>query len=94
MNHSQLCRIPQKEIIQEKLRHTYLKEIVKRFADEIEKIGRFPGNSKTAKFCKRVGTAKGIRALMERWFLIQELLGVLILLFANGLGKHRSYYSK
>ena len=89
-----MCRIPQKEIIQEKLRHHYLLKIVERFAEEIDKKGGFLGNSKTAKFCRRDGTKKGISALMERWFLIQELLGVLILLFANGLGKYRSYYSK
>ena len=87
MNSLKLCRIPQKDIIQEILRHKYLEEIVRQFADEIDNRGGFKGNSKTAKFCNRFDTKQGISALMERWFLIQDLLGVLILFFDNDIGK-------
>ena len=54
----------------------YLDRIIEQFADAIEKKGGFNKSTKTAEKCKSQGTKNGIRALMERWFLIQELYGV------------------
>ena len=53
-----------------------MEEIIKRFADAIERGGGFPATSKTARKCREKGYVKGIHAMMERWFLIQELYGV------------------
>ena len=81
------CRIQQKEIAKEKLRHHFLKRIISGFAKEIDEKGRFSGNSKTAKRCRAEGTEKGINAFMERWFLVQELKGVYLKCRIDRLGK-------
>lgn len=81
------CRVNKRSILKEYKRKDALSEIIKRFADKIDSEGGFTSRSKTAKKCKGVGTANGIRAMMERWFLVQELYGVLYTVFVLFKGK-------
>ena len=56
-------------------RQNTLNRIIEGFADAIDAQGGFDDKSKTAMKCKKDGTKSGIMAMMERWFLIQELYG-------------------
>lgn len=81
------CRVNKKSILAEYKRKDALDRIIKGFAEKIHDEGGFPGESKTAKKCQKDGIEKGIRGMMERWFLIQELRGVLYALFELLTGK-------
>lgn len=81
-------RVNKKRILEEYIRKKALNDIIKRFAKEIDKKEGLRGNSKTAKSCRRNGTVKGIGAMMERWFLIQELNGVSYSVFELYAGKY------
>lgn len=70
-------RIKKKDILTEKRRQETLNRIITNFASLIDNEGGFKEGTKTALKCKRLGTCEGIKAMMERWFLIQELYGVL-----------------
>ena len=80
-------RIPKKDIFTEYKRQQYLIQIGEQFADAIVKKGGFEKKTKTAEKSSRMGTKLGIRALMERWFLIQELEGVRRFILYYNLGK-------
>ncbi|KAK8816637.1 hypothetical protein WA538_002498, partial [Blastocystis sp. DL] len=62
-------------IVTEHERQNTLNRIIEGFADAIDAQGGFDDKSKTAMKCKKDGTKSGIMAMMERWFLIQELYG-------------------
>ena len=68
-------RINKKDYLTERIRNEYLDKIIRRFADEIDSKGGFKKSSKTGTRCQKKGTYDGIKAMMERWFLIQELYG-------------------
>lgn len=72
-------RVKQSEIGIEKLRHSCCDAISDRLAEFIDKKGGMDGQSKSAKRAKRMSTKEGISAIMSRWFLIQELYGVLLM---------------
>lgn len=59
------------------LRRRFRNKIIEDFSEEITKKGGFTGNSKTAKKCRQGTVQDGIKAFMNRWFLIQKLKGVL-----------------
>ena len=68
--------VSKKSIATEILRQESLDRIIEQFADAIKTKGGFNQSTKTSEKCHRLGTKNGIKALMERWFLIQELCGV------------------
>ena len=70
-------------------RQNTLNRIIEGFADAIDAQGGFDDKSKTAMKCKKDGTKSGIMAMMERWFLIQELYGVCASTGLQHLGKQR-----
>ena len=70
-------------------RQNTLDRIISGFADAIDAQGGFDDKSKTAMKCKKDGTKSGIKAMMERWFLIQELYGVGSSPGMHYLGKQR-----
>ena len=51
--------------------------------------GEVKGSSKTARMIGKNGTMNGIRALMSRWFIFQELNGVVITVLALCTGNHK-----
>ena len=67
-----------KPALLEYMRRSYRDKIIDDFSKLIDRHGGFKGNSKTAQYCERLGTLDGIKAFMNRWFLIQKLHGVLI----------------
>lgn len=71
-----MSRIPKKDICIELKRQYFLSRIVENFANAIDNEGGFKEGTKTAIKCRRMGTKEGIKAMMERWLLIQELYGV------------------
>ena len=70
-------------------RQNSLNRIIEGFADAIDAQGGFDDKSKTAMKCKKDGTKSGIKAMMERWFLIQELYGVAFYACMQNLGEQR-----
>ena len=73
----------------EQERQNTLNRIIEGFARAIDDQGGFDESSKTALKCKKDGTKLGIKAMMERWFLIQELYGVRYPSSVQYLGKQR-----
>lgn len=76
-------RIKRSEIEIEKLRHSCCDAISDRLAEFIDNKGGMGGQSKSAKRAKRMSTKEGISAIMSRWFLIQELYGVLLIVVCH-----------
>ena len=74
-------RIKRSEIEIEKLRHSCCDAISDRLAEFIDKKGGMGGQS--AMRAKRMSTKEGISAIMSRWFLIQELYGVLLIVVCH-----------
>ena len=81
--------IQKSRIVTEHERQNTLNRIIEAFADAIDALGGFDDKSKTAMKSKKDGTKSGIKAMMERWFLIQELYGVCLYFSLQHLGKQR-----
>ena len=82
-----IYRISSKELQTEFKRQEYYDRIVEEFSKVIENKNELKGESKTANRCKRDGVLNGIRALMNRWFIFQELNGVIIKVLTLTIGK-------
>lgn len=69
-------RVEKKPALVESMRRQYRDKIIEDFSKVIDRHGGFKGKSKTAQKCNKLGTLAGIKAFMNRWFLIQKLHGV------------------
>lgn len=76
-------RVEKKPALLEYMRRQYRDKIIENFSKVIDRHGGFKGKSKTAQYCKKRGTLVGIKAFMNRWFLIQKLHGVFIVFNVN-----------
>ena len=87
-------RISSKELRKEYKRKEYYDNIIKEYSTVIGRRNELNGDSKTAYRCKKDGVSKGIKALMSRWFIFQELNGVVITVLALCAGnQERLCYS-
>lgn len=71
-------RVEKKPALVESMRRQYRDKIIEDFSKVIDRHGGFKGKSKTAQKCNKLGTLAGIKAFMNRWFLIQKLHGVFV----------------